>query len=448
MGGKNKSSGKAEEKMSVNSRLIESIEELNYRVTVGDVAGRLGLDLRVAEKELLKLAADSQGNLQVAETGDIVYVFPQNFRAILRNKYWRLRWEKWLKKAWDTIFYLIRISFGIILITSIIIMLLAIAVIIIGISSGGGRDNENRGNSERGEGGGMVFLPRIWIMPDFFWIFTGDYEERFYEKRREIESGGSSRLNFLESIYSFLFGDGNPNKDLEEKRWQYIAAVIRNNNGAIIAEQIAPYLDNIDISNETSGDYILPVLIRFNGYPQVSETGEIIYYFPELQVTASEREKTEIPPYLKENLWQFSMATSQQKMAALGLGGVNIILALMLGSLLTPEVVRQMGGFIAFVNSIYGILLTYAVGYLAIPLIRYLWLQRRNRRIIQRNQQREKQAYILQNSPQLQNLILYARNYGKQKILTAGDIVYTTERDILEQTIEKLDGNEIRENGC
>lgn len=443
MGEKKTRAGEEKENMSVNTRLIESIEDLNYRVTVGDVAGRLGLDLRVAERELLKLAADSQANLQVAETGDIVYVFPQNFRTILRNKYWRLRWEKWLKKAWDIIFYLIRISFGIILITSIIIMLIAIAVIIIGISSGGGRDNENRRNGETANwAGGVWSLPRIWIMPDLFWIFTGEYEERFYEKRREIESGsGSGRLNFLESIYSFLFGDGNPNKDLEEKRWQYIAAVIRNNNGAIIAEQIAPYLDNIDISKETSEDYILPVLIRFNGYPEVSETGEIIYYFPELQVTASEREKMEIPPYLRENLWQFSMATSGQKMAAIGLGGVNIILALMLGSLLTPGVVEQMGGFIAFVNSIYGILLTYAIGYLAIPLIRYLWLQRRNRKITQRNQQRERQAYLLNTSSRLQQKILYARNYGQQKILTAGDMVYSTEKDILEQTIEKLDGN-------
>lgn len=85
----------------------------------------------------------------------------------------------------------------------------------------------------------------------------------------------------------------------------------KNNNGAIIAEQVAPYLDNI--SNQEDEDYILPVLIRFNGYPEVSDKGEIIYYFPELQVTAKERNKASVAPYLKENLWQFSIASSGQK---------------------------------------------------------------------------------------------------------------------------------------
>ena len=83
-------------------------------------------------------------------------------------------------------------------------------------------------------------------------------------------------MNFLESVFSFLFGDGNPNYNLEEKRWQDIGAVIRNNQGAITAEQIAPYLDNVTSLNQETEDYILPVLARFNGYPQVSPEGNLI----------------------------------------------------------------------------------------------------------------------------------------------------------------------------
>ncbi|WP_342597543.1 hypothetical protein VKI21_04645 [Cyanobacterium aponinum UTEX 3222] len=417
---------------SPNSAIMQSVEKLNYRVTVGDVATQSGLDVKIVQQELLQLANDTSGHLQVAEAGDIVYLFSSNFRSILRNKYWQLRWKKWLQKAWDIVFYLIKISFGIILISSIIIMLLAIIVIVVAISSS--KDGDNNGGDSR-RGGGFFFLPQFWISPDFFWMFSPNYEERRYQRQRNNKT--ENELNFLESIYSFLFGDGNPNRNLEERRWREIATVIKNNNGAIIAEQVAPYLDNI--SNQEDEDYILPVLIRFNGYPEVSDKGEIIYYFPELQVTAKERNKASVAPYLKENLWQFSIASSGQKIGAIALGGVNIVLALMLGTLLTPELAQEMGGFILFVNSIYGILVAYAVSYLTIPLIRYFWLQNRNKKVVERNNQRQNRANILESNSQLQNKINYAQQFAQQKVITGEDLAYSTEKDLLDQEIEQRD---------
>jgi len=420
---------------SPNSAIMQSVEKLNYRVTVGDVATQSGLDVQLVQKELLQLANDTNGHLQVAETGDIAYLFSPNFRSILRNKYWQLRWEKWLKKAWDITFYLIKISFGIILISSIIIMLLAIIIILVAISSS--KDSDSNGGGDSNRGGGLFFLPRFWISPDFFWMFSPDYQERRYQKQRYNQT--ENELNFLESIYSFLFGDGNPNRNLEERRWQEIGTVIKNNNGAIIAEQVAPYLDNINIYNERDEDYVLPVLTRFNGYPEVSEQGEIIYYFPELQVTAKERNKAYVTPYLKENSWQFSMASSGQKIGAIALGGVNIVLALMLGTLLTPEIAQEIGGFILFVNSIYGILVTYAVSYLTIPLIRYFWLQNRNKKVEVRNNNRENKANILESNSQLQAKINYAQQFAQQKVITGENLAYSTEKDLLDQAIEQRD---------
>ena len=417
-----------------NSAIMRSIEELNYRVTVGDIATQSGLDIKIVQPELIKLAADTNGNLQVAETGDIAYVFPQNFRSVLQNKYWRLRWQKWRDQIWQVVFYLIRISFGIILVSSILIMLVAIIVIVIAVNSSRGDDND--GGNSRGGGGGFFFFPRFWFTPDIFWLFTPDYQERRYERSLYSSREQENQLNFLESIYSFLFGDGNPNPQLEERRWQNIAGVIKNNQGAIIAEQVAPYLDHITIYNERDEDYVLPVLTRFNGYPEVSEKGEIIYYFPELQVSAETGSHINVYSYLKENPWQFSIASSGQKIFAIFLGGINFILALVLGSLLTPEVAQQIGGFITFVDSIYGLLITYAVSYLAIPLIRYFWLQRRNSKIEERNAKRQERANILESNPELQAKIIYAQQFANQHIITGENVVYSTEKDLLEQTDE------------
>lgn len=430
--------------MNPNPAIMKSVEKLNYRVTVGDVASESGLSVALAQKELLALASEAGGHLQVAETGDMVYAFPNDFRGILRNRYWKLRAKQWLSKAWEVIFYLIRISFGILLVASIVILAVAIAIIVIALSSSRG-DNDNRSSNSRGGGGGMMFVPNFWLMPNPFSIFSPRYHRNNYYYQPYNQGNISpqpkqkSELNFLESIYSFLFGDGNPNPNLEERRWQEIAAVIQNNQGAVIAEQIAPYLDNINIYNERDEDYMLPVLTRFNGYPEVSETGDIIYYFPELQIKANIKEKSSISPYLEENPWQFSIATSSQKIMAIALGGIYFILVLVFYSLtqqdissISPDLIY----FIDFVRFIYPILFGYSVAYLIVPLIRYFWLQNRNQKIIQRNQSREKRAeFLKENKQELQPKINYARQFAQQKILTEDNMIYSTDKDMLDNLL-------------
>ena len=68
---------------------------------------------------------------------------------------------------------------------------------------------------------------------------------------------------------------------------------------------------------------MLPVLTRFNGRPEVSPTGQIIYHFPELQVSAQQQQSKSVSAYLKESLWRFSQASSGQIMLAAGLGGAQ-----------------------------------------------------------------------------------------------------------------------------
>lgn len=420
--------------MTPNPNIINSVEKLGYRVTVGDVATASGLEINFAQSGLLVLAEEANGHLQVADTGEIVYLFPENLRTILRNKYWQLRFKEWWRKTWKILFYLIRISFGIVLILSIILMVIAIAALVIALNSN--RDGDSDSNSNRNSGdGGIIFMPNFWFTPDFFWVFSPNYESSNHQ--RKINNNGKNEMNFLEAIFSFLFGDGNPNNNLEERRWQEIGTIIRNNNGAIIAQQVAPFLDNITENNREDENYILPVLTRFNGYPKVSPDAEIIYYFPDLQVTAKQQEKIEIAPYLKENLWKFSAAGSGQKMLAISLGALNFVLALVLGSLLKPEVIPELGNFIIFVNSIYGLLLGYASAYLAIPLIRYFWLQIQNKKIENRNVIRQQNSHLLA-APNLELMkkINYAQNFAKEKVITKDNITYSTEKDLIDQAFD------------
>lgn len=410
--------------MAPNPTIMQAVEQLGYRVTVGDVATQAGLNVALANQGLLTLATEAGGHLQVSDTGDIVYLFPKNFRAILRNKYLQLRLQEWWKKLWGILFYLIRISFGIFLIVSI--ALITITIILIITAANSDRDSNDRGGN---------FSGGFFYFPDLFWYLSPDYDTRQRERRRE-----KSNLNFFEAVFSFLFGDGNPNANLEERRWQEIATVIRNNQGAVVAEQIAPYLDNIgEGSAKEYEDYMLPVLTRFNGQPKVSPDGQIVYYFPELQISAAKKYRQPLSAYLEEFPWRFSAATSGQILLSAGLGIANFVGALVLLSLLRDgTVAAQVGGLVAFVHGIYWLLLAYGTGFLVVPLIRYFWIQWRNSKIAERNRDRLSRARLLVSTDSvLQQKIAYAQQFAKEKVLGDEDLVYSTETDLLEQEVER-----------
>jgi hypothetical protein len=407
--------------MDFDPALMSSIERLGYQVTVGDVAANAGIEINQAQKGLLALASQTQGDLLVSETGDIVYKFPHNFRSILTNRYWQLRFKEYLRAIWKAVFYIIRISFGIALLLSIALM--SIAVVLIMIAASSTQDNDNNGSFGGREGGSVIF----WGNPfDSFWLFEPNYNRK----------NPSRKMNFLESVFSFLFGDGDPNADLEQRRWNTIATVIRNNRGSVIAEQLAPYLDNIkDIEND---NYVIPVLSKFNGYPEVSPTGEIIYYFPELQVTTKNHSQSAISNYLEESKWQFTKASPEQVTLSVGLGSLNVALSFILGSLLKGSAAVKLGAFILFIASIYHGLIFYAAAFFAIPIMRYFALKRRNNNLEKRNTERQNLSnWLTQNLEKLQSKMLYASQYSQEKVIKAEDISYSTETDLLEQQWQK-----------
>ena len=52
-----------------------------------------------------------------------------------------------------------------------------------------------------------------WDASDLLW----------FQSRRTPQKARNSPMSFLESVFSFVFGDGDPNRDFEEKRWQMVS---------------------------------------------------------------------------------------------------------------------------------------------------------------------------------------------------------------------------------
>lgn len=145
----------------LRKRAMDAIDSCGLRVTVGDVASKAGLQLNEAQRALQALAADTDGFLEVSDEGDVLYVFPKDYRSKLAAKSFRIRIEPLVEKAKLGAEYLVRVSFGTALIASIVVVYTTIIAILSSRS-----DEDNRGRRSRSYDTGFTF----YLSPtDLFW---------------------------------------------------------------------------------------------------------------------------------------------------------------------------------------------------------------------------------------------------------------------------------------
>jgi hypothetical protein len=419
--------------MNVNPQLMTAVEQLGYRVTCGDVVTHTGIHLETARSGLLALANETGGHLQVTDTGEVIYVLAPNFRQVLTRKYVKLQFKAWLDRFWAVVFYLVKISFGILLIASISAVYLTILAITLAaiFGSEGGADCL----CGCGDGDGSC------VLNIFDWGGTSSYSSatmtaptnaNFAPIRTKTQR---KPLNFLEAVFSVLFGDGNPNADLEQRRWSYIGNLIHRQQGVAIGEQIVPFLDDIGQGFDREYEnYMLPVLTKFNGIPEVSPTGQLVYHFPDLQTTLKDRpgQFMRVPLSLRERKWKFTKATPTQTQWSIVLLAANLIGIGILAAILGGMKGGLMAGAMA-------VLACYGIGLVVIPSCRYFWVKDRDRQVSNRNYLRRQQANLLQQNDTIQAKLDYASQFAKQHQITDRDIIYTTQEDVLSQDFKRLE---------
>ncbi|XP_016499236.1 uncharacterized protein At5g03900, chloroplastic-like isoform X1 [Nicotiana tabacum] len=417
----------------VPKRAMDAIESLGRRVTVGDVASKAGLQLSEAQIALQALATDTNGFLEVSDEGDVLYVFPENSRTNLAAKSLRMKVEPLLEKAKMAAEYLVRVSFGTTLIASIVI----VYTTIIAIALSRGDDDisfpdiglNNKGRRATSYDSGL------------FW-----YWDPNNHRRQQIHEDGV-RMNFFESVFSFVFGDGDPNQGIDEERWKLIGQHILSNGGVVIAEELAPFLDLMNPNYMDNESYILPVLLQFDGQPEVDKEGNILYRFPSLQRTAARQWSGrkeyvgkiwpnwdgQVEKYLKEIKWKFSKASVSQAALVVGLGALNLLGVIILGTMLKSMTVSP-SSLISSVSKLFPLLQIYAGSFFTIPFVRWFLVQKRNSAIEKRNRAREQYAQALVRPDfSLRWKLLSARDMAQRTFIGEDRIVYSTSKDLYEQ---------------
>ncbi|KAK1389652.1 Iron-sulfur cluster biosynthesis family protein [Heracleum sosnowskyi] len=413
----------------VRNRTLEAVDSCGRKVTVGDVAGKAGIKVDEAQKALQAVAADSDGYLDVSDEGDVLYVFPEDYRSKLTAKSIRIRYEPLVEKTKSVADRVVRFAFGAALIVSIVLVFAAIVVILVSKSD----EDDDKKSKSKSSSSNLFFLDSS---PNSFrWLDA---------HVPQVESNG---MDFTEAVFSFVFGDGDPNQNFEEKRWKLIGQYIASIGGVTTAEELAPYLDVKTKAQKNDEGYILPVLIRFDGQPEVDEEGNILYQFPSLQRTASPDRRgkghrdgiDKVVPnekFLRENYWNFSNTTMYQKVMVVGLAILNNLGVFILGGLLRDKEVTKIG-FIKFVSYTYPLLQIYAVSYFVIPFFRGIFILKINADIKKRNQAREQHALGLElPDVSLRRKLQNARDLAKKNFVGNDKVVYSTKGDLVDQSLE------------
>lgn len=415
-------------------QILKAISDLKLKVTPSDIASKTGLPILKVTQELNQIATDTAAHLQVSDKGDIAYHFRANIQAAYMAKGLKRVFDKFFAKTLEILFFIIRISFGIMLIVSLIIISVLIIFLIIVMSQRGSNDRQGGFGGFGGGGFHFGFFDYLILRDLIYWGTASSYRSRYSLNEPTIRR--PDRGNFLFNVYSFLFGDGNPNKNLEERKWAMIAEVIRNSGGVVTAEQLAPYT-GADPSDE---DAVLPVLTRFDGRPEVTDTGNIVYAFPSLQVTTQVSELKSLPSYLKEFEWKFSNVPDGGLTPVFILGGANFFGSLFLLNVATASVIDEISGMmvaspLAPFTSLIVCLLIYGTIFLVVPLIRYIVQEQLNKKITGRNTARKRNAQALENPSQefITKLKEASALKMDKRILTDDNTVYDTRKDDIDQ---------------
>ena len=504
------------------TQVLDAINTLRFKVTPENIALTTSLPLATASQQLNIIAAETAAHLKVDSSGALLYEFAPGFERaylydigkqlfstngniILRTLRVLFRLAVGLtvlavKLTLVAMNFLFRVMFGVLLIASIAIVILGIIAAIASIfnDNGGGGDisigDAGGGLGDLANGIGNIHIPVGDITYDFirlldwsyYWSdpcygsscgYSYDYyysslnaSPRTLTQIQHDPKEQEKKGDFVTNCFSYLFGDGDPNADLKERYWHQIGLVIKRNHGVVVAEQLAPF------AGDKSGteDWMLPVLVHFNGSPEVTDKGNILYIFPsfvrEDSITeqplsfkpkadlgggdplrdlyrshlkrqadqsftgATVNVQNQLSRYLEERRWVFSLqgAGSTTKIACLALLNLIGCYWLYAASFFTKPLVpfHQVSIF----------MLGYAVFLIAFPILRGIWISFLNIGIDKRNEQRAAFAAAIgaPTSAVKEKLNEASAHINHLLLAPKPSIVFTTEEDSLEQQFTAL----------
>jgi hypothetical protein len=274
-------------------KVTEALKRRRNGATVADIVAGTALPI-VSVRELVNAAADEySARLEVTESGEIRYSFPRGFTSKYRG------FRTGLRKVFESIKNGIKKTAAFVFKVWIMLMLLgyfvffmviALASLLLSVAVNSS-SSDNRSSGRGGGFGGLYFASSIFNMITRMWFYSELLKpvDRSYARTRQASAARSGRRPLHRSIFSFVFGDGDPNADWSDREKQGVIAYIQAKRGVI---SLPEFMSLTGLTPGEAEERITAYCVEFGGLPEVTEEGTLVYRFDELLLRADTRDRS------------------------------------------------------------------------------------------------------------------------------------------------------------
>ena len=267
----------------VRSAIVGAFKERRGEAAPADIVAFTGIPKPQVDAELPAVADEYNGRLKVTDSGEILYSFPDGFRSRYKGFGPSLRrflrafgkvavgLGTFLFKAWIMVMLV-----GYFALFVALAVLAVLASVAISASDKNGR-SRSRGGSSLVMGLLNMFM-RIWFYNE---VFKSPGQRRY-----EVETRSRKRENrrpLHKAIFSFVFGESDPNAGHDAVEKKAFVALVRAKKGVVILED---FMSVTGLSPAEADREINRYLYEFEGSPEVSDNGTVYFHFPKLLLRA------------------------------------------------------------------------------------------------------------------------------------------------------------------
>ncbi|MDR1375120.1 MAG: hypothetical protein LBJ24_09135 [Treponema sp.] len=295
-------------------RLTGALKRRRTGVTAADMVAGTALSLETV-RELLPRASDEyRGRLEVTESGEILYSFPHGFTNRYRGFPARLRrisetLVRGLKKAGSVLF---KIWIAVMLVGYFLLfMVIALAALALSVVSVSGSNSRSRRSSG---GGGVYFAGNILNLIIRLWFYS-----ELFKPRYASFSVQPKRKPLHRAVFSFVFGDGDPNTGWQIREQKAVITHIQANRGVI---SLPEFMALTGLKPEQAENEITAYCVRFGGLPEATEEGTVVYRFDPLMLKTDSQ--TGRSGAALKGLWNFSSNPPAMNRAFALINGINL----------------------------------------------------------------------------------------------------------------------------
>jgi hypothetical protein len=262
--------------------LVSFLRQKRGESTIADMVAGTGLPRYQVDLAAKRVLDEYAGRLKVTESGELLYYFPSGMRSTTRGAVPALRrfWKAFAPAAAKVLRFLFKIWIVVMLVGYFVAFLALLLAALVASFAASAASRDQRGRSSRSGGGfgGTVLIMRLLDLAVRVWFVSSLTRDPRRPPGRP----------FYKSVFAFVFGEGDPNWEWEERERRAVLAWLRSRRGVITIEEFMALTGR---EHEDAQQAINRYMVAYEGEPLVTDDGTLFFAFPELLRTSAAEQK-------------------------------------------------------------------------------------------------------------------------------------------------------------